>query len=286
MLVAFLREAAKHSLCFAKLPPHTDPHILGAVLDIPKDGVIPMVEGLPRVNRSNISCAVQVGYWFDEEDDVQANRYYMQKVFLERGKARCNTTLGGDRSLVMHMRGGDIMLPSTPSNTHPQPPCSFYEDVMEHGNDGMAFQRALLVTQDFRNPCVKRMRQKYVGRLTVQSSSIHDDACALISATSLAISSSTWGSALARLNPNLRNLYVPFGKDNGTNYSGHLIRGDGEDWYRESFAEDAMPYTQHLYTFPGYNTSWDDWDDRVAKMQSYPAAAQIRRIVPASDTLV
>lgn len=79
----------------------------------------------------------------------------------------------------------------------------------------------------------------------------------------------------------MRNLHVPFGMDFGTNYTGdfdHL----GDAWYREAIAEEGLPeITQHVYTFPGYSTSWHRWEERMAKMVGYLQSSIVSRTIPA-----
>merc|ERR550532_1212902 len=45
--------------------------------------------------------------------------------------------------------------------------------------------------------------------------------------------------------------------------------------------EEGMPYAQHVYSFPNYDTSWGDWAQRVARMTSYPQDLIITRVIPA-----
>merc|ERR1719203_762859 len=100
----------------------------------------------------------------------------------------------------------------------------------------------------------------------------------LVLAQNLAISMGTWGPALASLNTGLRSLHVPFGLDGNTTYTAKFDSLDDGRWYREVVAEEGLrQVAQHVYSFPGYKTTWESWGDRVAKMTGYPGHQVLRR---------
>merc|ERR1712157_151444 len=72
--------------------------------------------------------------------------------------------------LVIHIRQGDVMSMTYPPHRlmgHSQPPCTYYEDVIETGYiNGGAFPYVLIVTnpqtEDVRiNPCVQYIQDRY-----------------------------------------------------------------------------------------------------------------------------
>jgi hypothetical protein len=160
---------------------------------------------------------------WDPWDSVRGTQL-LQDYFVSTGRLLCNTSTDrpelGPEGVVMHMRSGDIMQYNTDSGLDPQPPCNFYTKVLEEGNNGTAFKHALIVTQpDFRNPCISLVHKRFPKLVTVQSHSINEDACMIATAQNVVTAAySTWDVALTRLNVNLKNLYVPMGKDDGTDY--------------------------------------------------------------------
>jgi hypothetical protein len=179
------------------------------------------------------------------------------------------------------MRSGDIMEYWTHGGMDPQPPCEFYAHVILHGNNGTAFDHARIVTEpDFRNPCIHTVAKMFPSKVTVQSRSVTEDACMLATAQNVATGAySTFDTGLLRLNANLKNTYVPMGEANGTQYYTF-------SWWPKHFTywlvrEEGMPYTQHVYTFPYYNTNWFNWNSRVASMVNYPRKYIIKRTIPA-----
>merc|ERR1712187_1087756 len=103
---------------------------------------------------------------------------------------------------------------------------------------------ALLITeQDQGNPCVGFLREQF-SWLQVQTSDLLEDACTIISATNLVLARGSFSSSIASLNPNLRNLYIPF----------HMHTGIMLE--KLAVCEQKVRYAQHLYGFPGYNVRW------------------------------
>jgi hypothetical protein len=186
------------------------------------------------------------------------------------------------------MRSGDIMQYDTDSGLDPQPPCNFYTKVLEEGNNGTAFKHALIVTQpDFRNPCISLVHKRFPKLVTVQSHSINEDACMIATAQNVATAAySTWDVALTRLNVNLKNLYVPMGKDDGTDYYIGSIWGvwQNSDYPKWIVNEEGMRHAQHVYSFPGYQTSWNNWNERVGRMTRYPRDLIISRTISATTS--
>jgi len=75
--------------------------------------------------------------------------------------------------LVIHIRQGDVMARANKSGPklfiHSQPPCAFYEDVIETGLDGQPFPYVLIVTNEatsliHQNACNNYLNDKYSTR--------------------------------------------------------------------------------------------------------------------------
>jgi hypothetical protein len=287
-LSGVLVQAVQQNLCFAWVPAADIKH-LRQVLDFPSDEIIDVAEpkGVDRLS-VNMSHAEDCVYDHFEPYDIANATQLIQDFFVSTGRLLCNATTMpelGPKGVVMHMRSGDIMLPGTQAGVGPQPPCTFYAWVVEHGNGGKAFENVLIVTEPYqRNPCVAALRQWYPSKIKVQSSSVNDDACVMASAQNLAISGwSAWGVGLARLNSHLKNLHIPMGEDSDdTNFlhtSYYVAPELPQHWARQIVREEGMPYAQHVYSFPNFSTYWSNWDQRAASMLGYSKKLIIKRSI-------
>lgn len=72
--------------------------------------------------------------------------------------------------IVLHMRGGDAQATAQRGDYmgHMQPPCSYYEDIVETGDDGRAFPYVLVITERKTmtvaggiNPCAAYIEDRY-----------------------------------------------------------------------------------------------------------------------------
>lgn len=294
MLGALLQDAAQYNLCYVSTRGIEDATLEG-ILRLPETIHVASGRGA-AAGAGEVPCAHTCSVVGDCGRFRRGHQFIlrgdMQRILhANKHRLRCNTSSAdnlalGPAGIVLHMRSGDIMTSSATSGYYPQPPCSYYSHLARHGNAGEAFEHVLIVTEsDQRNPCIDYVRNSSRATVTVQSRNISEDACALAQARNLAISMGTWGPALASLSLRLRNLHVPFGTENGTTYAG---RFDGLDsnWYREAVAEEGLPeVVQHVHSFPGYNTTWENWDDRVRKMFGYQEASIVSRVIPAFGNL-
>lgn len=194
----------------------------------------------------------------------------------------CNSSSGFLSEVVLHMRSGDVMTNHSRSGVYPQPPCSFYEKVILTGNSGAPFPDVRIVTEsDRRNPCLEYLNERFGGKVVVQSGSLQQDVCTIVNARNLVSSFGTFVPALALLNTKLDRLYIPFGEDSSTHYGGQLA-GMSLHWYKMAFSEEPTAFEQHLYSFPGYVTTWISAEDRASKMKNYPAVEIIERVIASS----
>merc|ERR1712217_337866 len=152
------------------------------------------------------------------------------------------------------MRSGDIMKENEGKGHYSQPPCAYYELVISKGNGGRPFDRVLVLTEeDQKNPCIAYVQKKFPTRTHVQSGSLLQDACTIISASNVALAFGTFASTLSRLNPGLLNLYAPFAHPRDRKKQ------------RKEICTENRTHTNHLYAFPDYNRSWTSFNDRVKK---------------------
>jgi hypothetical protein len=223
---------------------------------------------------------------FDPREIAESSQL-LQDYFVSTGRLLCNVSDErpelGPQGLVLHMRSGDIMRPVRPG-IGPQPPCDFYASVVLNGNNGKEFGSVLIVTEpDFSNPCVYVVQERFPSQVKVQSRSIREDACVVALAQNLATAGySTFDAGLIRLNTRLKHLHVPFGNDNRTEYY-----TDPNHWAHRFLPwmvrEEGMPYAQHIYTFPNYDTKWRNYTEMQGRMVAYPHSAIVKRSIPVSQ---
>lgn len=118
--------------------------------------------------------------------------------------------------LTIHLRGGDLFQGSPDSTALPQlwwsPPCSMYSKIISEEG----YRRVLLITSpDRSHPCLEWLQAFKVGRsqdeapvqVSVQSASLLEDVCKLMSAQNLVLAYSTLSETLALLSERVRRLY-------------------------------------------------------------------------------
>lgn len=194
--------------------------------------------------------------WWDvkTEDPVGvANARQMMLKYIAPYKQPCpKADYDFSDAVVMHMRSGDVFTHPGIIHTafHGQPPCSFYTDIMKTGNGGSGFGKAIILTgPEMNNPCVYEMKKQFDKQILIQSGTAKEDACLMMSAPKVALSMSSFACMLMNLNEHVTDVFVPFAEDNGTFYPPKF-----EPWWKDyCVSEVALPYRQHLYSFPGYH---------------------------------
>ncbi|MEG3930304.1 discoidin domain-containing protein [Microcoleus sp. T3_B1] len=168
----------------------------------------------------------------------------------------------GERTLVIHIRSGDVF---DGFNIHPfyvQPPLSYYQKIIEYGN----YQDIVVVTEaDRLNPCINELLIRYNAR--VQTNSLEEDVNTILSAKHLVIGQGTFGN-LSMISPNLQKLYCPF----FLHYSHNnlLFQIAKELPYQTIFAR--LPF----YIFPSQRSNeyefegWTNSDEQRKFMLFYP----------------
>jgi hypothetical protein len=293
-LSAVLYQAVTQNLCWAYLP-QDDVNILRQIINVPNDGLIDMADPQGADRDALPWGGDKCVNWDYNPYEIANASQLLQDYFVSTGRLLCNSSEGrpelGPRGVVLHMRSGDIMEYWTQGGKDPQPPCEFYVSVVEEGNNGTAFDHVLIVTQpDFRNPCIAAVKRRFPSKIRVQSRSVTEDACMIATAQNVATGAfSTFDTGLLRLNTRLKNIYVPMGEESDPKrslYTHYYTWG----WWPKHFTywlvrDEGMPYAQHVYSFPNYNTYWRNWDDRVASMVNYPRENILKRSIPAISKL-
>lgn len=124
--------------------------------------------------------------------------------------------------LVISIRSGDIFSPSFFKNGghcgYIQPPLSFYKTIIEKNK----FDRIFLVAEDRRNPVINLLIELYQNIIPIINDNDHNiniDKCAfinhstiydlsiLLKAYNLILPNGTWGTMIASLNKNIKNVY-------------------------------------------------------------------------------
>lgn len=207
-------------------------------------------------SKSTITYGPPDMWWdvaMDDRSGLARTREMMLK-FVAPYRVPCpNSASTPSNDVVMHMRSGDVWELQKKWNVsyHLQPPCSFYIDVMEKGNNGSHFNNGKILTERSTpsNPCIAAMKDRFPGRISVQMGTLSEDYCTIVSARKLAWSMSSLPLMITTLNPDVEEVFIPFGRDRNTTYS----PGFEFSWQHYAWSEVPMPYKQRLYSFPAYN---------------------------------
>jgi hypothetical protein len=147
--------------------------------------------------------------FYDERDLVPVSnatrseilRTWVRPHFLQQSSSEID-----DKTLVIHIRSGDIFNPGAHS-FYVQPPFAFYKKVIED----FGFQKLHILTEsDMRNPCIHLLQTEYPN-VKIQASSLAEDVGVILQAQHfLCNSHGTFGHMLALLSDKLRHLYIPY----------------------------------------------------------------------------
>eukprot|EP00747_Dinoflagellata_sp_TGD_P109810 gnl/TRDRNA2_/TRDRNA2_170793_c0_seq5.p1 gnl/TRDRNA2_/TRDRNA2_170793_c0~~gnl/TRDRNA2_/TRDRNA2_170793_c0_seq5.p1 ORF type:complete len:409 (+),score=47.52 gnl/TRDRNA2_/TRDRNA2_170793_c0_seq5:160-1227(+) len=113
---------------------------------------------------------------------------------------------GREDTITIHMRDGDVAHDT--SSHHAQPPCLYFETVIESGYNGSSFKYVDLVHDGEQplNPCVDVIKSKYADKILhnkgtgVTDSAIKVDSCKVLKANNLAMTTSSFAGTLALMN--------------------------------------------------------------------------------------
>ena len=118
----------------------------------------------------------------------------------------------GERTLVMHFRGGDLFAGSGWVHSwYVQPPASHYIRALKHAQTHSGVTHVHLVFEDRGNPAievVQRHLEHHDIAFSLQSASFHEDATSLISAHHLVVGYGTFCEALGAMSSRLQSYYA------------------------------------------------------------------------------
>jgi len=118
-------------------------------------------------------------------------------------------------TLVIHMRGGDILRKSPPPHAgYVQPPLSFYKRVIED----CPVKDIIILTEEVPNPCAKIIQSIYPNCI-IQTSTVINDVSTFLKATHVCFNSAgTFGRILASMSPNVKMAYTAVYLDTNLNW--------------------------------------------------------------------
>lgn len=125
---------------------------------------------------------------------------------LSRAMAKSPENPLGDTHLVVHLRGGDVFGATWVPGSYGQPPLAFYQAVLSL----RTWTAVTIVHEDRSNPILDAFSLELEKRGIVfrtVSGDLIDDLAVLASAEHLAMSSGSFGRAVADLSPHLRIAY-------------------------------------------------------------------------------
>eukprot|EP00928_Gymnodinium_smaydae_P032032 TRINITY_DN23318_c0_g1_i2.p1 TRINITY_DN23318_c0_g1~~TRINITY_DN23318_c0_g1_i2.p1 ORF type:complete len:390 (-),score=40.53 TRINITY_DN23318_c0_g1_i2:2-1102(-) len=129
---------------------------------------------------------------------------YVKPYLRPEAKAACAKDGKGFDGLTLHLRAGDLL-----DSKHPQArmlPCSFYGVVLRE----LGFTKLRLVSEPGKpSPCLQVLQRDKSVQVQLQSGSLAEDACALMTAQHLTYGLTTFAEAMALLNENLQSVAVP-----------------------------------------------------------------------------
>jgi len=171
-----------------------------------------------RVNCQDSTTSGKAGHYFlykcfgvRRSDYTNVLRTYLLPHLTHEGRAACKKEEENTkRELVVHLRAGDLLDPSSADATSKKgrmAPCSFVDGILADPRVG-SFEGIRVVTEpDRKHPCLNHYAS---AGATVQSESLAADACSFMHAEHLAFGSkSTFSEALSLFNPKAVTLYEP-----------------------------------------------------------------------------
>lgn len=203
---------------------------LESLFSMPKK--ISVVENLDLQHRARCKFDTTSDF-FDGSDCIGVKREDYRRALLLYLKPRlndetlraCAAESTGFSGLTIHLRSGDLL-----QLDHKQSqflPCAFHDLVIAAGN----YTEVRVVTEpDMTHPCLASLRDRHSDKLvTVQSRSIQEDACALMTAHHLEFGDTTFAQLLEMMNENVKDVSMP-----------SVLSGGAHQWYAAGAADDPM----------------------------------------------
>lgn len=181
-----------------------------------------------RVHCSSTACKDTNFYYCTcqgttRTDYRRALMKYLKPKMNNATRTACGAYGHGFRGLTIHLRSGDLL-----NSRHPQGnfmPCCFHDKVIAAGG----FEDVQVITEsDLSHPCLLPLRKKH-PEVKIQSKSIQEDACALMTAQHLEHGISTFPLAMAAMNENLKSVSMP-GEGNGETSIPGLVGAESDAW--------------------------------------------------------
>lgn len=187
-----------------------------------------------RALQSRVRCAFDTKADFfdgsackgvEREDYRRAMLRYLKPRLNDATRKACAAESHGFSGLTIHLRSGDLL-----QMDHKQSqflPCAFHELAIAAGNHT---QVRIVTEADMAHPCLASLRYGHADKLVeVQSRSIQEDACAIMTAKHLEFGDSTFAQVLEMMNENVRDVAMP-----------SVLAGGKTDWYEAGGANDPM----------------------------------------------
>lgn len=115
--------------------------------------------------------------------------------------------------VTIHVRNGDVNRKGFHGTCHEQPSCDYFHKVIDEGLDGHPFRLANIIAsaQLPENHCIKELlSRKGQTQINVYNhGSVAEDYCALISASNLAVTTSSFSTTAKMMNSQLDRMFYP-----------------------------------------------------------------------------
>lgn len=140
-------------------------------------------------------------------DLIKDRDYYMKNIndvfknYLSKNISFYNSSQLDNKTLVIHIRNGDVFSGKSKYKNYVQNPLIYYEKLIKK------YEKVIVVTENYgNNPILKKIKE--YPNVTIQSLSLEEDFKTLLSAKNLATSGvGTFSIAAALMSKNLKNLY-------------------------------------------------------------------------------
>lgn len=169
----------------------------------------------------------------------------------------------GDDTLIVHLRGGDIMNPKTTHPSFVQAPLSFFTKIISEGR----FQKVIVCSEyeQFSNPVVRSLVtycQNVGVKCDASPRSVAEDMYIIANSKNLAVGGYTsFSRSLVLCSPDVRRIFVP-----------RLNKFNEPEAMITSFEGDRSVRVES-YIFPEYfqpDSEWTASDDQKRRMLKYP----------------
>lgn len=160
-----------------------------------------------EVPHSKYNCIIDSGYFFYQSTQ---NQEYFRKNYDEvRLRLKSIFTIDTDtldydkneNNLLIHIRGGDIIIPNKGQPDYPLPPISFYDYIIQSKD----WENIKIISED-KNWIVDTLLNKY-PKCTFKIQSLYDDILEILRSKNIIISVGTFIPALIVLANNQKNVY-------------------------------------------------------------------------------